>query len=54
MAAAAKEVAWLVANPDFERRPATIEEFLKAPYLDIWDRVRPGLRDAFIDIFGVR
>lgn len=52
MAAAAKEVAWLVANPDFERRPATIEEFLKAPYLDIWDRVRPGLRDAFIDIFG--
>lgn len=52
MAAAAKEVAWLVANPDFDRRPATIEEFLKAPYLDIWDRVRPGLRDAFIDIFG--
>ena len=52
LAALAREVEWLKENPAFERRPATIEEFLKAPYLDIYDRVRPGLRQAFIDIFG--
>lgn len=47
-----RELKWLAENPAFSVRPATIEEFLKKPYLDIWDRVRPGLRDAFIDIFG--
>jgi hypothetical protein len=47
-----RELEWLKKNPAFERRPATITEFLHAPYLDIWDRVRPGLRDAFVEIFG--
>jgi hypothetical protein len=52
LATLTREVKWLAKNPAFERRPATIEEFLRAPYLDIYDRVRPGLREAFIDIFG--
>jgi len=52
IAALAKEVEWLKANPAFDRRPATIREFLCAPYLDIERRVRPGLVAAFEDIFG--
>lgn len=46
------EVKWLQANPAFERRPATIREFLRAPYLDIERKVRPGLAEALVDIFG--
>jgi hypothetical protein len=48
----AKEVAWLIANPAFERRPATIREFLRDPYLNIEGKVRPGLVAALEDIFG--
>lgn len=47
-----RETMWLIANPCFERRPATIREFLRYPYLDIIDRVRPGLVEALEDIFG--
>lgn len=43
---------WLVNNPAFERRPPTIREFLRAPYLDIEAKVRPGLIEALVDIFG--
>lgn len=53
---------WLINNPDFDERPATIEEFLGPGYLDI-DRtqnlnlpegtgVRKGVKDALIEIFG--
>ena len=52
MAALAREVEWLKENPAFERRPATIREFLRAPYLDIEKKVRPGLIEAFEKIFG--
>lgn len=52
IAAIKKEVEWLSNNPAFERRPATIREFLRAPYLDIESMVRPGLIEAFEDIFG--
>jgi hypothetical protein len=47
-----EEVRWLKANPHFDQRPATIEEFLGPGYLDIYDKVRPGLRDALKEIFG--
>lgn len=47
-----REVKWLIENPAFERRPATIREFLRAPYLDIEKGVRPGLVAALEDIFG--
>lgn len=43
---------WLVNNPDFERRPPTIREFLRAPYLNIEAGVRPGLIAALEKIFG--
>src|ERR1700712_4464507 len=47
-----REVKWLQKNPAFERRPATIREFLDAPYLDITSRVRAGLITALEEIFG--
>lgn len=54
--------AWLIDNPDFDEKPATMEQFLGPGYLDI-DRtqnpnlpkgvgVRPGVKQALIDIFG--
>lgn len=48
----AAEVKWLNDNPHFEQRPATMLEFFGADYLNIEGKVRPGLRDALIDIFG--
>jgi hypothetical protein len=47
-----RETMWLIDNPAFERRPATIREFLDEPYLGIRAKVRPGLATAFEDIFG--
>ncbi|URG17372.1 terminase large subunit [Rhodococcus phage Mbo2] len=54
--------AWLIANPDFEDRPATIEQFLGPGYLDIDPDqnphlpkgvgIRPGVKQALVDIFG--
>lgn len=53
---------WLIANPAFDERPATIEEFLGPDYLDIDadqnhylprdGSIRPGVKQALIDIFG--
>lgn len=53
---------WLVDNPDFDDRPATMEEFLGPGYLDIDGEqnptlgntgvIRPGVKAALIDIFG--
>lgn len=49
----ADELAWLQAHPHFEQRPATIMEFLGEGYLDIYKKVRPGVREALQEIFGV-
>ena len=46
------ELAFLRDNPEFAQRPATIVEFLGPDYLNISDRVRPGLREALVGIFG--
>ncbi len=47
-----KEARWLLDNPDFYERPATIFEFLGPGYLDIDALVRPGIKSALRDIFG--
>jgi hypothetical protein len=46
------ETKWLLQNPHFIEKPATIEEFLGPGYLNIAALVRPGLKQALIDIFG--
>lgn len=46
------ELEWLQKNPDFEERPASIDEFLGDGYLNIAAGIRPGVREALIDIFG--
>jgi hypothetical protein len=51
-AKAAKAAAFLIAHPEFEEMPATIEEFLGPEYLNIADIVRDGVKKALIDIFG--
>lgn len=48
----AAELAWLQKNPHFNERPANIEEFLGEDYLNIAKGVRPGIKEALIDIFG--
>lgn len=52
MAEAQEELEWLKANPHFDQRPATISEFLGVGYLNIYDKVRPGVREALEEIFG--
>ncbi|WKW85468.1 terminase [Rhodococcus phage Reynauld] len=60
-----KELAqWLIDNPDFDDRPATMEEFLGPGYLDIDPTmnsalpdnvgIRPGVKQALIEIFGTK
>lgn len=51
-AAMEAELEFLKENPQFEQRPATILEFLGPDYLNIADRVRPGIKAALIGIFG--
>jgi hypothetical protein len=48
----ADETNWLIANPAFDQKPASITEFLGPEYLDIEAKVRPGLKKALTDIFG--
>lgn len=48
----AEEAKWLIANPHFEQRPASVTEFLGPGYLDIESKVRPGLKDALVGVFG--
>ena len=48
----AAETQWLLDNPHFEERPATIKEFLGPGYLDLGDKIRPGIEEALIKIFG--
>src|SRR5688572_17560365 len=52
MVQALAELQWLQDNPDFEERPASIDEFLGDGYLNIASGIRPGVRAALIDIFG--
>lgn len=52
MARAHREARWLVQNPEFQERPATIMEFIGPGYLDIDEMVRPGIKEALLDIFG--
>lgn len=46
------ELDFLKRNPHFDQRPPTILEFLGSDYLNIEERVRPGLRKALVKIFG--
>jgi hypothetical protein len=48
----AKDLAWLKRYPHFDQKPASIEEFLGPGYLDVADRIRPGIRESLIKIFG--
>lgn len=47
-----RDLAFLQRYPEFEQRPASIDEFLGEGYLNIRDRIRPGIRQSLIDIFG--
>ncbi|MEU4066657.1 hypothetical protein AB0F25_30465 [Streptomyces wedmorensis] len=47
-----RDLAWLQRYPHFDQRPASIVEFLGPGYLDIESRIRPGIRESLIDIFG--
>lgn len=46
------EAKWLLQNPQFAERPATVREFIGPDYLNIEDTVRPGVLDALVEIFG--
>lgn len=46
------EFNFLKENPQFEQRPASIVEFLGPDYLNVADKVRPGIRKALIKVFG--
>lgn len=48
----AEELVWLQEHPEFEERPATIEEFLGDRYLGISRSVRRRIRDELQVIFG--
>src|SRR5690606_38969632 len=48
----AEEARWLIDNPDFDERPASMPEFLGDGYMEIDRYVRPGVRKILVDIFG--
>lgn len=48
----AAEAQWLIENPQFEEKPASIEEFLGERYLNIERGVRAGIKQALVDVFG--
>lgn len=45
------ETDWLLAHPEFNERPATMDEFLGPDYLNIRAGIRPGIYEALCDIF---
>jgi hypothetical protein len=47
-----RETEFLVKYPWFDEKPASIIEFLGEDYLNIEAGIRPGLRQALVDIFG--
>lgn len=52
MSALEAELKWLKENPEFDERPATIEEFVGPNYLNIESRMRPAIMDELRTIFG--
>ena len=48
----AEEARWLIDNPGFDERPASMPEFLGEEYMNIDKYVRPGVRKILVDIFG--
>lgn len=48
----ARDLAWLKRYPHFDQKPASIIEFIGPGYLDIESRIRPGIRQSLVDIFG--
>lgn len=52
LAALEFERQWLIKNPHFEERPATILEFIGPHYLDIEKHVRPAVKQVLVDLFG--
>lgn len=48
----AYEALWLVRNPQFAERPATMAEFLGTGYLNIEDNVRVAIKQALTEMFG--
>jgi len=47
-----EEAKWLLGHPQFEQKPASIKEFLGVGYLEIESKIRPGIAQALIEIFG--
>lgn len=47
-----REIQWLLANPHFEERPASIREFVGPAYLGLENNIRPGIMKALIEVFG--
>lgn len=47
-----RETRWIKKYPYFEQRPASLGEFLGNSYLGIEKLVRPGVKQALVDIFG--
>lgn len=47
-----EELQWLIHNPQFLERPASISEFLGPDYLNIDSGVRDGVRECLVEIFG--
>ena len=46
------ELQWLIRNPAFRERPASIVEFLGPDYLDIEAGTREGIKECLVGIFG--
>lgn len=51
-AAMDREIQFLIDNPHFEERPASIGEFLGEGYLNIADKVRPSILTCLEEIIG--
>jgi hypothetical protein len=49
---ALKELKWLQDHPEFEERPASMLEFLGADYLNIESKVRAGVKQELLTLFG--
>lgn len=46
------ELQWLIRNPAFKERPASISEFLGSDYLNIDAGTRDGVKECLVGIFG--
>lgn len=46
------DAIWIIKNPQFQEKPATILEFLGSDYLNIEAGVRPGIKNALLEVFG--